>query len=111
MIHLKRLFESATQSSVLRDMSARLQERVRTLTIEGPIGGAKGLTIAQAALAEQRPLAVLTGTTNEARNLEQEIKATVGENKFFAVAAQLVSDLYDFSEGPYLLNRHDEGGG
>jgi transcription-repair coupling factor (superfamily II helicase) len=73
VIHLKELFESATQSSVLRDMSARLQQGIRTLTIEGPIGGAKGLTIAQAALAEQRPLAVLTATTNEARNLEQEI--------------------------------------
>ena len=73
MIHLKRLFEGATRSGVLRDMSARLQQGARTLTVEGPIGGAKGLTIAQAALAEQRPLAVLTATTNEARNLEQEI--------------------------------------
>jgi len=73
VIHLKRLFESATQSGVLRDMSARLQQGIRSLTVEGPVGGAKGLTIAHAALAEQRPLAVLTGTTNEARNLEQEI--------------------------------------
>jgi transcription-repair coupling factor (superfamily II helicase) len=37
------------------------------------VAGAKGLTIAQAVLAEQRSMAVLTSTSDEARNLAQEI--------------------------------------
>ncbi|MBZ5499189.1 MAG: transcription-repair coupling factor [Acidobacteriia bacterium] len=73
MLHLKRVFESATQSGVLRDMSARLQQGIRALTIEGPVTGVKGLIIAQAALAERRSMAVLTGTSTEARNLAQEL--------------------------------------
>ncbi len=78
MVHLKRVFESATRSGALRDLSTRLQQGTRAVTIEGPVGGAKGLTIAQAALAEQRPLAVLTATSNEARYLAQELSFFLG---------------------------------
>jgi transcription-repair coupling factor (superfamily II helicase) len=78
VLHLKKVFESAIRSDVLRDFSTRLQQGARALTMEGPVGGAKALTIAQAVLAEQRPMAVLTATSNEARHLAQELGFFLG---------------------------------
>ncbi len=78
MLHLKKLFETAIQSGALSDLSARLQRGMRSLTLEGAVGAAKALTIAQAALAEQRPMAVLTAANSEARSLAQELSFFLG---------------------------------
>ena len=78
VIHLKKAIEGAVQSGALHELSARLEQGSRALTFEGPVGGAKGLAIAHAALAERRPLAVLVSTANEARNLEHEIRFFAG---------------------------------
>ncbi len=73
MLHLKKLFETAIQGGALSDLSARLQQGTRSLTLEGAVGAARALTIARAALAEQRPMAVLTAANSEARSLAQEL--------------------------------------
>jgi transcription-repair coupling factor (superfamily II helicase) len=58
----------------LRDLATRLLQGARAVTIEGPVSGAKGLTIAHAALAERRSMAVITATSNEARYLAMELR-------------------------------------
>ncbi len=78
MHSLKELFETATRSGALIDMSARLQEGVRHLSVEGAAGSSRALTIAHAALAEKRSMTVLTATGNEARALTGEIAFLLG---------------------------------
>ena len=78
VLQLKRVFEGATQSGALRDLSARLQQGARVLRIEGPVAGVMGLIIARAALAEGRSLAVLTGSGKEASDLAQEVGFFLG---------------------------------
>ena len=73
MIHLKTLFEAAARGGALRDLAARLEQGEREITIEGSVGAARSLAIARAALAEARPLAVLTSRNQDARTLAQEI--------------------------------------
>ncbi len=73
MNHLQKLFETATQSGVLRDLGTRLQQGTRELAIEGGVGAARALVIAQAALAERRPMAVITAMNADARILAQEL--------------------------------------
>ena len=70
--------EAAAQSGALRDLSLQLRQGVRELTIEGLVGSAKALTIAQAALAGQPRMAVLTATSLEARSLAEEIRYFLG---------------------------------
>jgi transcription-repair coupling factor (superfamily II helicase) len=78
VLHLKRVFENASHIDALRDLSARLRQGTRALTLEGPVAGVKGLAIAQAVLAESRSMAVLTSTSNEARRLAQEVEFFLG---------------------------------
>ena len=78
MIHLKKAIDRAAQSGALHELTARLEQGSGALTFEGSVGGAKGLALAQAALATGRSLAVLTATNKEARHLEQEIRLFAG---------------------------------
>jgi transcription-repair coupling factor (superfamily II helicase) len=98
VLHLKRVFESATRSDALRDLSTRLRQGTRALTMEGPVGGSKAFAIAHAALAEQRPMAVLTATSNEARHLAQELSFFLG---LLSPAPPRVVLLPSFEVDPY----------
>jgi transcription-repair coupling factor (superfamily II helicase) len=73
VIHLKKLLEGAVQIGALKELAARLEQGTRTLKIDGAVAGAKALTIAHAAIAERRSLAVMAAANEEARRLAQEI--------------------------------------
>jgi transcription-repair coupling factor (superfamily II helicase) len=70
---LKQTFESAMESDALRQLSTRLNEGSRVLTVTGTAGGAKALTIARAILAENRFAAVIVPSNAEAENLSEEL--------------------------------------
>jgi transcription-repair coupling factor (superfamily II helicase) len=86
VIQLKKAFEDAMRSDVLRQMAARLKEGCRVLRIAGAAGGAKAVAIAHAILTENRggpdsssrSCAVLAISNVEAQNLAEEIRFYLG---------------------------------
>jgi transcription-repair coupling factor (superfamily II helicase) len=71
---LKQTFQAAMQSGALQQLSERLREGSRVITLSGAAGGAKALTIAEAALSETRPIAVIAPSDSESKNIAEELQ-------------------------------------
>jgi len=72
VLHLKKLFETAIQSGALRDLSSRLQQGVRSVTLEGQWARPR-LWRSPSRHGRAAAPAVLTAANGEARSLAQEI--------------------------------------
>ena len=64
----------AMGSGALQQLSTRLLEGSRALTVSGTAGGSKSLAIAHAILTENRSCAVIAPSNAEAQALAQEIQ-------------------------------------
>ncbi len=74
MIQLKKIFQSAIDCDILKQVSSRLRDGDRVVNLAGVAGGSKSLAVAAAILAESRSFAVLTGSNSEAQSLAQDLR-------------------------------------
>ena len=103
---LKRTFEAAAESGALQQLATKLSQGQRLLTLSGAAGGAKALAVAKAILSENRPVAVLAPSNQEAQNLTRELQFYID---LLAPSPFPIVQLPDLEVDPYRgLSPHQE---
>jgi transcription-repair coupling factor (superfamily II helicase) len=74
MERLRRIFEDILSRGELRRVAERLERGSPLVSVSGPSGAARALTITAGLLAENRSAAVLTNSSSEARTLAAELR-------------------------------------
>ena len=74
MNHIKALIRESLDTDAFQRLGNQLGHSGRLFAVTGAVGGARGLAIAQAILAENRPTAILTADPFAAQTLAQELQ-------------------------------------